>query len=235
MSGALQYLLGALLILYGILKIGIGLIAILLTGKEREKVSNVPIIKYIISGDSTMSGKMFDVALMLFGLFSVVHGLHFIDILPRPMHFMMYNGFTYGVYAMLGMFLTIYFLLVLFTNVHIPKDDVYRERYMVEGLGSGIMFLNIGAFLILYHAYVHKDGKGLPFPWAIMLGISIPIGLYFLVHIFIDAYKFNKQDNDKRAKQDIRRTSTKQLTKQSTNSTRWMDVMSIAMIPLNVV
>lgn len=200
--------------MYGILKITIGIVACFIPDSEREKVQHIPFIKHFISGDTTLSGKMFDIALLVFGLYTLIHGLYMIRILPqRVKETILTRKMLYWLNGGLGVILTIYFILILYTNTPLPKNEEYTSRYMTEGLCSGLTFLITLPTLVIYHVIVDNGLKNAIMTESLLLLLclfSIGVLAYFILRTVIKVIKSKHE-----------------------GKTTFTDIASVMIIPLN--
>ena len=104
----------------------------------------VPFIKNLVSPeeDDTISGQLYEYVLLVFGIFTFFNGMSLVRLLPRAfIKFFEYKWTEYTVFTVLGLLLTIFYSLVLFTKTKIPKRDDQTVYYKFYGLGGGIFFL----------------------------------------------------------------------------------------------
>ena len=158
MDHNLEILLGCLMLFYGFAKLIIGTIACFFPPELRKKATSIKILGFFISDDLTLAGKVFDIALMIFGIYTIIHGLDMIHVLPENIsEFVMKRHIMYYLNGIMGTCLIIFYSLVIFTNVKIPKMEDHKDRYMIEGLCSGIMFVLMLPLLAIFHD-IHDNG-----------------------------------------------------------------------------
>jgi hypothetical protein len=134
-----HYASGAALIIYGIVKIAIGLCIMFVPYKYIEK--NGLLTKYI-SDDPTFSGRFIHYVLIAYGLFTWAHGLAMI----RNIEFK--KEWIHIVNSTIGIILTAYYYLVLYTNAALPKAAKYRTNYMHDLLVGLTFLLFVPAWMI---------------------------------------------------------------------------------------
>jgi len=136
-------ILGTIFILFGILKLSLVIAVTWFIPPAIEKqLSTLPVVNTIISGDTTLAGKMIDYLVLAFALFTMVHGLAIMDILPSGLKYIIESKVTqYSVYTSLGLLCLIFYCLVLYTQVPIDKDPTHYGNYRVYGFLSGLSFL----------------------------------------------------------------------------------------------
>jgi len=134
--------LGIVYIIYGLIKVLVG-IALFNVPKD-VLLKKFPFIKNLTSPeeDDTISGKMYEYVFIIFGLFTFFNGMSLLRLLPRMLiNFFEYKRTEYIVFIALGLLLTIFYSLVLFTKTNIPKREDQTIYYKFYGLGGGIFFL----------------------------------------------------------------------------------------------
>lgn len=138
-------LLSTIFILFGIFKLAIAIsIAWFIPDDVEKKLSKIPIINIIISGDKSLAGKMIEYIILAFALFTMVHGLAIMDIFPSSISNIIQSKLLhYSVYALLALFSIVFYSLVLYTDYPISKNPSYYGNYRVYGFLSGLSFLLI--------------------------------------------------------------------------------------------
>jgi hypothetical protein len=138
-----RVIVSILLITYGIIKITISVIALVLPFQMRQYVTEtVPMIKPFLPGDSSFPGLILDIVLFLFGAYSLVQGLVYLDIMPQSFaKFWSDPMLAYVFNNVLGLILVVMFTLILYTNIPIKKSEQQYYTYKMFGLIGGYMFL----------------------------------------------------------------------------------------------
>ena len=112
-----------LYILYGVIKISVGLAVLLLSP---EQVGKIPIANLFVkeAADKTLAGHMYEYVLMAFGVFTIIHGLVIFNVLPLWfIKIFVTKTVQYTVLTVLGLILTIFYSLVLYTDNLSSKDS----------------------------------------------------------------------------------------------------------------
>ncbi len=149
-------LLSLILILYGIIKIIIGILSYS-TDKTRNYFKNIPIFKFFITKDRTISAKIFDTSILLFGIYSFLHGLAMLELFSNKVNKILESRILlYSLCIILGTFLVIFYYIICYTKNDIEKKEEYINKYKLEGIGSGIVFLLTIPLMILYDYYIIK-------------------------------------------------------------------------------
>jgi hypothetical protein len=132
---------GILYLLYGITKVSIGITLMVIPS---EKIKNIPFLKLFAAEveDKTFAGRLYEYALLIFGIYTIIFGLALFNIYPNKYREILENKYTeYSVFISIGLLLTIFYSLVLYTNLPISKDMKYKQHYKLLGLFGGISFL----------------------------------------------------------------------------------------------
>lgn len=175
-----KILIGIIFIVYSIFKITMGGLACVINQDMREKLSKLPVFKYFVLEDYTISGKVFDFVLMLFGIYTLLHGLNLLNLLPKKLENILLNTTVLIIInAVFGLFLTGYFYLVLFTNVPISKNMNYADKYIIPGFISGLAYLISLILIFIFRYYQNKT------TWNSVLMTLYIITIIILIEIFI--------------------------------------------------
>lgn len=139
-----EIIIGILFIIYGFLKISISILNFALPLQIQASLKNT-ILGKVITGDSTHAGRTFDVVLIIYALYSLVHGFGLIGYgIPfiEPIVKIMF-------YILLGSFLVIYYSIVLYSDLPITKIKSEYTTYSLYML-VGYLFL-MTACLVPYY------------------------------------------------------------------------------------
>lgn len=172
----LKLIFGIFSILYGLTKVVFG-ISILVVPQHILK--HIPVLNLFIpeQEDSTMAGRLYEYTFILFGIFTILNGMAVLSLLPLAMSKLFESKYTeYTVFIVLGSVLTVFYSLVLFTNLSINKSVAGDKHYKIFGLGSGIAFLcmpllwELIAFALPQFSKLPMEQKSM---WIIALSIFI--------------------------------------------------------------
>jgi hypothetical protein len=134
-------IMGILYLLYGVSKLVIGTLMMVLPEKS---IAKIPVLKKMVEDgkDMTISGRMVEWLLMLFGVYTILYGAAVLGWLPHSfLLFLEQKRVEYTVFIVIGLVLVIFYALVLYSNLPIPKDERHRKTYLWFGIGGGISFL----------------------------------------------------------------------------------------------
>ena len=158
-----------LAVLFGVVKVCIGAAMFVLSPSF---VRSSPLLRFLVGTDETVAGQCIEVAIALYGLYSLLHGLAFFGVALVVTSLVTSRAMQLLVHGALGAVLTAFYSLVLYTDAPIPKLQESRGRYLLFGLNSGLMFALTAAGLRLQHlgsdvgwsmAVLARD----PEPWAL--------------------------------------------------------------------
>jgi hypothetical protein len=190
MEKNIEFIIGLILFIYGIVKITIGIVGALLPTDIQNKLKHIEIFKYIIDDDDTLAGKLFLYCLMLFGLYSILHSLHVLNILSHDIKKYVNKHTLLIINLFIGFVLTIYYYLVLYTDIKLDSNDKYRSTYITHGLFTGIFFL---VMIPLTNIYYNLKKIGMSafskFPVYMITNTIVSYGLlYFMVKLWDQVY-----------------------------------------------
>ena len=180
-------LLGIIFILYGILKLSLIVTIILIPPAIQTKLSKIEGFDLVISGDHTLAGKMYEYILFIFAVFSIVHGLALMGVFSERFHQILESKeFQYSFYIILGLWLLIFYLLVIYTKLPISKEPKNIHNYKIYGYLGGLSFLLVPPIWILieyfnpYLAHM-KEERQLMYMTLLMFGAIFIIFLTYIV------------------------------------------------------
>ena len=145
--------LGIILLIYGITKLIVGSMALLLPEDKRQRYQDHPLLKYFITMDSTLAGKVLEVVLVIFAFYTIFDGLTFLGIGNY-----VDQALSVKLFTALGSFLVIFYSIVVYTSQSfISKDQSHWRTYRFAGIGAGLMFLMSALAVMTYGAYTSND------------------------------------------------------------------------------
>ena len=151
---AYRALFALLAVLFGLLKICVGGAIFVL---PPSAISASPPLEFLVGTDETAAGRCVELAIVSYGLYSLLHGLAFFGIALLVTSWVTSKPMQLLVHGVLGAVLTTFYALVLYTDVPIPKQSSSRSRsrYLMFGLNSGLVFALTAVVLRLQH--LHSD------------------------------------------------------------------------------
>ena len=177
-----KYVLGILLIIYSILKISFGLVATVAPPKLQEEIQKHELFKHVITDDNTFSGKFVYYCFIIYGIYSFIHGLSFMNLVSENIESILSNHmYNYIFNFIIGTILTVYYYFVAYTNVKLDKDDKYHEQYIVHGIITGLLFLIFVPIMVVYnHIMVFKTKINTKL-LVYLLFIGLLLGLMYVI------------------------------------------------------
>lgn len=192
--------IAGILIVYGLLKILLGVLAFALPKETKQKWSKHPILGILVSEDETIAGKVVELIIMIFGIFTLIHGINLVSPVHDFIHNMLFSPISvYVLHSIFGTFLVLFYFAVVFTEIKIDKDMKYRNSYITKGLCSGLVFLITIPIVLLYRLHVEHGFKNIArikpqhFVISILFTVMISLTLlYFVDEVFdIERKGFN--------------------------------------------
>jgi hypothetical protein len=145
-----RYLVGGIYISYGLIKLTFGTCALSI---PYDTLKNIPVLSLLAKEDHTISATMYEKVFILFGIYTILFGLTMYYLTPAPVSKVLEYKFTELFYMMtLGGFLTIFYLLVIYTDLPIPKEEESMGTYKLMGLGGGLSFIILP---IIWESIIH--------------------------------------------------------------------------------
>lgn len=147
----LENIIGLIVLIYGLIKVGISILKVL----PKEYDDKFKYIKH----DRTTAGYVLDGLLFIFGIYAILHGLRLMDHLhPSHTEILKNIHITVAIYTLVGLFMLVFYSIILYTNIPITKDEQQRTTYELLGLGGGFTFLLSVCVLLAWHIY-HENIK----------------------------------------------------------------------------
>lgn len=166
------------------------------------------ILEKIFSKDHSFAYLFSEIVLLVFGVFSIIHGACLVGILPKNIRsFVERKALQYAVYFTLGITTTLFYVLVLYTKFPIPKNDWNRPTYKLCLWFIGVFFIAVPItwelcmFIWPFLRYLSEETTILVIT-CILLGSVLLLTLcYFLI------FKKNKDVGHKENHQTLQNVS----------------------------
>lgn len=162
-SNEFYVMLGYALILYGILKLSLCTYRLLPIERNKEK-------------DNTLAGVFVFYVIILFAMFTLVKGAAwagFIDIHLGLAFYIMMNG-------IFGTALLLFYILVIFTDVPIPKREDKTKEYEAYGICTGLAFIASIPLTMFYKMKRKMSLEGFSLLGLGMLLVAIDIYIFII-------------------------------------------------------
>ena len=155
-------LLGVALIMYGLLKVVVGLLVVVLPANIRDAVAKIKYIRPFLDDDKTLAGKLNYSCMILFGVFTILFGLGALGFLSQGLVAILHSRtLNLVLYAVIGVVLTVFYYMVCFTSLPISKDMTHIDRYLIEGLVLGLSFVTSVPLMIMYFVFINGGMKAI--------------------------------------------------------------------------
>jgi hypothetical protein len=150
---------GVCFLVYGVLKLVLFLLMRFLPSDKQDKLSKLPLMKWLFTGDHTLAGKWAEYVLAVFALFSIIHGMAILDAFPPNVCDVIESRpFQYTFYILCGMSTVIFYAIVQHTDVDISKEADNREIYNMYGwIGWSFLLVPVvWELTLIAHPYVQQ-------------------------------------------------------------------------------
>ena len=179
-----QYLIAFLYIFYGITKLIIGLSIMTI---PINIIKNIPVLNWFIKtiSDTTFAGRFYEYILLVFGIYTITHGLALLNVFPRKIHNFIESDFVFNyVFILFGVILLVFYCLVLYTNIPISKNVANYNDYKLLGIGSGAAFLVVPLLWYIFEAIspwfvrLNRELQNLIILLIVIIALIIIEGIY---------------------------------------------------------
>ncbi len=200
-------LLGYMTLLYGLFKFIVCYLDVTLNYEQRMALfQRMPLLKRFITLDMTTAGKTLSLVYIVFAIITIIQAYERIRtgaVHNEVLGVIQSRLFLYLLYGLMGMFLLVMYMLVVYTDIDIKKDLTYEKRYKLLGICGGLIFLTCVPWFILLHKVLdHGLGYALRrfYVWTILTLVgSLVTGLLY----FYFAYRVVGNDNDEEKEASI--------------------------------
>lgn len=176
---------GVWLVIFGLVKTVVGAMA-LAYEPARVAMTRMPVVGLMIENDSSFAGVYAEIILVLFGIYSLLHGAVILGLTRGRLARLYYHpSFFAGVNFAFAAALILFYSLVLFTRAPIQQSDAYRGHYWLL-LATGVAFLAVPVGLLWWQAV--KEG-GLMFSVSTLALVVLLLVTILLLRI---AFRFKK-------------------------------------------
>lgn len=176
---------------YGILKILLVTSLFIIPQDIEHQLATIDVINIFVTGDDTLAGKMYEYVLLVFAIFSIVHGLALLGVFNENFHNIIESEeFQFPFYIILGLWLLVFYFFVLYTKLPISKDPNKMYNYKLYGYMGGLSFLlvpvtwKIIEYFNPYLTHLHKDTQ-LMYMTIMMLGALLGIFILYVAIKYI--------------------------------------------------
>ena len=194
--GIVKIVMAIFLILIGIIKSIISILALTLTEKYKLAIKKThKFFGTILNTDNSFAGRNIDVIILLVGLYACMHGFVMLNLMPEVIE----NVFAMStvhvcIYLKLGLYCLIFYSLVLYTNVPINKDNTRAGEYKIFGLGCALLFFASAPLAVMLHNIVDNDSGIFTVLNMVLLFIAL---IFITIYVFVVIIATSKQETDK--------------------------------------
>ncbi len=179
--------IGFIFLAYGVIKIIMVTSIMLLPPELENKLSTIEGLDMFVSGDDTTAGKMYEYVLLTFAIFSIIHGLALLGVFRKFVHDLVEKkAFQYPFYIALGLWLLIFYFIVIYTDAPISKDPKNMRNYKIYCYFGGLSFLLVPLIWEIIEYFYPKVGgmkqdQQLMYMTLLMLAAIFVIFLIYIV------------------------------------------------------
>lgn len=177
------------LILFGFIKTTVASTSLLIP-QTRPYYERIPIANIFVNNDSSFAGVFSEMGLILFGLYSLLHGAAILNWLTPGLNIILDTKITlYYIYTLFAFAFIGFYSLVLFTKLPIDKNYKYIANYWLN-IAAGIFFIIIINIILIWHELFNYRRS------FIYLGLLILIFIllnYIIIRIIQHAYNLENK------------------------------------------
>jgi hypothetical protein len=149
------FIFGYLFLVYGILKFLMCYLEIVLTYEQREYLlKQVSLLKHTLTTDVSTAGRTLSIVYIVFALITIFKSVERIRtgiVHSDLVEIINERLFIYLIYGILGLFLLVLYLIVIYTNISIEKNIQYERRYKLMGICGGLTFIASVPIIYMFH------------------------------------------------------------------------------------
>ena len=170
-----KFIFGLFLITYGILKMTISSLVVILPEKQRIALTELPVLgSFFENNDSTIASKVFNLCFFIYGMDSFIHGLYLNRWVITTQPFIITHAGAYIFHFILGVFMFSFFYSLI---------NVNNSSYIIYGVYVGLFMLIMVPGMYLYNT--HHDTKLTVSPASIASLLTFGIILFIGTKIYI--------------------------------------------------
>jgi len=170
-----KFIFGLFLITYGIIKMTISSLVLILPEKQRIALTKMPVLgSFFENKDSTIASKVFNLCFFIYGVDTFIHGLYLNRWLITTQPFILTHTGSYIFHFILGVFMFSFFYSLL---------NVNNSSYIIEGIYAGLFMLMMVPVMYIYN--MNHDSKLKVSPASIASFLTIGILLFVGTIIYI--------------------------------------------------
>jgi hypothetical protein len=131
-------------------------VSTVLSLKDREEISKNPYVSAFVIKDVTLSGELVEYGLLVFAVFTLLRGMCEIGLITHDgaRQIIMSEFTTKVLYGIVGIILTVFYALVVYTDYITDKDPNNSEKYESVNLVHGLVFLAMIPAFLLFDSFM---------------------------------------------------------------------------------
>jgi hypothetical protein len=146
---------GTIIMLYGLVKTATILAGVALPIEYRDEISKYPILNGFMTKDVTLAGKIVEYGLLSFAVFTLLRGMCELNLIHDAFaKFIMQESTAKYMYGIVGIILTIFYSIVVYTDLNIEKDPSNKYHYESVNLVQGLIFVAMLPAFYLFDVYM---------------------------------------------------------------------------------
>lgn len=198
MMHVMKHVIGSVLIILGLSKVTVGVLALALSANVKPHW-----FKQLTGSDDSTAGRVLETVLVVFGLFSLIHGMALLNLFLPFTAFAENHAVQYTIYVTIGVLFTLFYWLIVYRSLPVSKAANSSARYILMGIAGGLLFLITAAV-----AHAWRTGS--------MLSVFAAVVLFVLIVLYsLDAVRRNRSPKDNK------------------NNSIFNDLIALSMIPFN--
>jgi hypothetical protein len=156
-----------------------------------DTMAKIPLLNKLVksSEDHTIAGKLYEYVYLAIGVYAVIAALALYHLFPPSVSTILQNKFTeYTLFVLLGLLLIVFYGLVIYTDVPIPKNKDNYKFYNFWGVLGGVVLVCMPLLTEVVKAFIPVfKGWSNELQSAIILGLSLIVyTIANLVFIYIN-------------------------------------------------
>lgn len=188
------HVIGTVLLLYGSIKLIIGVIGLTFNKRQREAAQKHKVIGDLVPKDASTAAKALDLSIIVFAVYSIFRGVYLLKMFDHQSFKTMMEArhVAYLLYGVMGAFLVVFYYLVVYTSTKIDKDPHEASTYKLVGIGTGMFFLTVLAGMYTVHNY--KSFGPAQYVAMGLCFVALISGMGYIVKENIDKIKQRKHE-----------------------------------------
>lgn len=195
--------LGVVFLLYGVLKLLLIVSIMTIPPYIQEKLHKIEWFSLFVSKDKTVAGKMYEYVLLVFAVFSIIHGLALLGVFSEGFREAIESkNFQYPFYIILGLWLLVFYILVIYTDLPIQKEPLNTYNYKIYGYLGGLSFLLVPPIWIMIEYFNPFLTKMREEQQLMYMTLIMFLALFMIFLTYVVNKRLRRMINEGRMKQE---------------------------------